>query len=152
MKSTIIARILRIGLSAAFCAGVCGLLSAFFWLDWYLKYFGDLFMVQENYRMYLLCFLYAVGILVLWIIAELVLMLRTVTQDPFVRRNSKALRRMGVVAIVCGGLFFLKCIQYFTPLTLICGGAFVLCGLFSLTLSGLFARAVEIKEENDLTI
>ncbi len=97
-------------------------------------------------------FLVAVGCLALWILFELLLVLRTVPGDPFVERNVKAFVRMGLVAEAAGILFAVQCALFFTPMMAVCGVVMVLSGLFALVLSQVFRRAVEFKQENDLTI
>ena len=73
-------------------------------------------------------------------------------RDPFVDRNTRALKHMGfaalAVSLLCLGTLL------FTPVLLAVVAALPIgmCGLFSLVLSGVFAQAVAYKEENDLTI
>ena len=97
-------------------------------------------------------FVSAAGLLALWILTELLLIMRTVEAGPFVRRNVRAFFRMGVAAETAGILFAGKCLLYFTPMTAVCSVVMVLAGLFSLVMCGVFRAAVEAKEENDLTI
>ena len=97
-------------------------------------------------------FLMAAGCLALWILFELMLVLRTVRGDPFVQRNVRAFFRMGLVAEGAGAMFAAECAQFFTPMLAVCAVVMVLSGLFALVLSQVFRRAVEYKQENDLTI
>lgn len=97
-------------------------------------------------------FIAVAGAMALWILAELYLVLNTALSDPFVTRNSLAFMRMGVVAEAAAALFFVKSAVSFTIMTVICGGVMLLCGLFAIALSQVFRRAVELKQENDLTI
>lgn len=80
-------------------------------------------------------------------------MMRTLGTDPFVHANVATLRRMGFIALgmaVCCFLLALYPISVWLAESL--GGCVLLCGLFSLVLSGVFERAVAFKEENDLTV
>ena len=79
-------------------------------------------------------------------------MFKTLSDNPFTLRNVSALKRMGLSAVTITGLFAVKCALYFTPMSLVCAAAILLCGLFSFVLSGVFAEAVRCKQENDLTI
>ena len=97
-------------------------------------------------------FLAAMGCLALWILVELAGVLRTVETDPFVEGNVRALFRMGLGAQLAGVAFFIKCFFLFTFMTAVCALVMVLSGLFALVLSQVFRRAVEYKQENDLTI
>jgi hypothetical protein len=100
----------------------------------------------------MLAFGIIVGVLLLWAVGEMILLMRSIPQGPFIGRNTHALSRIGVAALLLSGLFFAKCAPYFTPLTLACGFAFLVGGLFAFTLANLFRQAVSFKDENDLTI
>lgn len=152
MKEPLASRILRYALYAAFVLGTAVVVTLPFMLDTYFKLLYDAYSLQEGYRTFLLIFLSMVGVLGLWIITELILVLRTVQRDPFIRRNVNALRRVGTAALILAVLFFLKCLYYVTFLTLVCGVAFVVCALIVYTICALFAQAVRYKEENELTI
>lgn len=79
-------------------------------------------------------------------------MMRTVSRDPFVERNVKALRRMGLVALVIALLGISTLLLHPVPLAVIAALPVAMCGLFSLVLSRVFAQAVAYKQENDLTV
>lgn len=97
-------------------------------------------------------FLTAAAVFALWILFELLLVMRTVSTDPFVQRNVHAFVRMGIAAELAGAMFTVRCAAYFTPMTAVCAIVMLLAGLFALVLAGLFRRAVAFKLENDLTI
>lgn len=97
-------------------------------------------------------FLVLAGLLALWVLFELIFVMRTVTGDPFVERNVKAFLRMGIAAEAAGALFLAKCFVFFTPMTAVCGIVMLLAGLFALVLAGVFRKAVAYKRENELTI
>ncbi len=151
MKEPLVSRLLRYCLSILFLIGVFLVASLSITLPRYAHLY-DAYYQMESYRLFLLLFLSALGVLALWIIAELILILRTISKNPFIRRNVRALRRIGIAAIGISLLFFIKCIYYLTFLTLVCGGVFLLCALLVFTLCALFAQAVNYKEENELTI
>ena len=127
-------------------------LSLPFMIDVYLNWASDFYVAVPYYRAFILVFLMLSTACFLWILAELALIFRTIGKDPFVARNVGALKRMGWVALAMAALFFLKCIPFYTPMTVVCGLAMLICGLFSLVLGEVFARAVHYKQENDLTI
>lgn len=147
-----VAKILRAALYLVFAGGVFLVATLPAFLDYYMRIFYDAYAVESGYRAFILYFLMLSGSLGIWIVGEIIGMLRTVSSDPFVLRNVKALKRMGIVAIVTSALFLLKCCIYVTILTLAFGILMLICSLFALTLSELFAQAVRFKEENDLTI
>ena len=101
---------------------------------------------------YVLCSLMLVDALGLWICAELLRMLQTIRENPFVMRNVNALTRIGWVAMALLVIALVLGLPSRDMLTLACGGAMAILGLFAMTLSQLFRQAVLFKEENDLTI
>ena len=113
---------------------------------------------MERYGTHVLTF-FAVGLGILFVIGAIVIcvtlfvMMRSIDKDPFVRRNVRALRLMGVVALgMAACCLLLVLLPANTILAQFVGAAVALCGLFSLVLSGVFERAVAFKEENDLTV
>lgn len=79
-------------------------------------------------------------------------MMRTVDGDPFVERNVKALRNMGISALIVTAAALLTPVFITVPLAVLAALPIGMCGLFSLVLSGIFKKAVAFKEENDLTV
>ncbi len=79
-------------------------------------------------------------------------MMRTLDSDPFVAANVTALRRMGVAALAIMACGLLTLAIWPVPLAILAALPVGMCGLFSLVLSSVFARAVAFKEENDLTV
>lgn len=97
-------------------------------------------------------FLTAMGLMAVWILAELIGVLRSVDTDPFVEQNVRAFYRMGLAAEIAGAAFFVKCLVLFTFMTAVCCIVMILAGLFALVLAQVFRRAILYKQENDLTI
>jgi len=145
-------KILRVILYIIFAAGIILTVTMPFMIDAYMRILYDAYVLRDGYKIFITVFLMLVGVLGLFIIFELIIMLRTMTRDPFVRRNVKSLNIIGVTAFITAILFFAKCFLYVTFLTLIFGICLVILGLFAFTLANLFKKAVEYKEENDLTI
>ena len=152
MKEPLVSRILRYSLYLIFCLGLCIILTLPMLLDIYSLYLYDSYSLHQGYRTFILAFLVLIGCLGLWVIADLIFMLRTISTDPFLQRNVRALKRIGAIALVIALLFFFKCLWYITFLTIVCGIVFLFCSLVIFTVGMLFARAVQYKEENELTI
>lgn len=152
MKEPLVSKLLTGALYLVFLAGVLLTVTLPLMLEWYTGYFYDAYYLLPGYRRFILTFLIVVAVLGLWVVLEMIGMMRTIPTDPFVRRNVLALRRVGIIGLVIAALFFFKCILYVTFMTLLCGVILVICGLFAFTLSNLFRQAVTFKEENDLTI
>lgn len=100
----------------------------------------------------LFVFLYIEGAFALFILIELLVVLRSVPSDPFIVRNCNAFLRMGIVALISGGLFLASIAIRFTIAAMLCAIVMLLCGLFALVLASVFRKAVLYKQENDLTI
>lgn len=93
------------------------------------------------------------GVFAILIILELRRMFQSVLDDDcFTRENVRSLKRMGTysfcIAAITAGRMFL----YITPAVMVVILVFVIAGLFSRVLSGVFDAAVTYKQENDLTI
>ncbi|WRS26910.1 DUF2975 domain-containing protein [Oscillospiraceae bacterium MB08-C2-2] len=152
MKKSVASKALAAAICTVFAIGLFLVVTLPFLLDTYLLILYDAYSVQPGYRTFILSFLMVVGVLALWMLAEMLGMLRTIPADPFIAKNVRTLRRIGIVAILTAALFFGKCLYYFTILTLGCGVILLVGGLFAFTLSDLFNQAVIFKQENDLTI
>lgn len=152
MKEPLVSRALKISLYIIFVLGVLGTLTLPLMLEFYTGLFYDAYYLEPGYRTFILIFLFIAAIMGLWIVLEMIWMLRSIPQDPFVVRNVRSLNRIGVILLVLAVLFFAKCMVYVTFLTMGCGLLFIICGLFAFTLANLFRQAVAFKEENDLTI
>jgi hypothetical protein len=152
LKESAASKILRVILYIMFVAGIVITVTMPFMIDFYMKILYDAYIVHEGYKLFITIFLMLVGVLGLFIIFELIIMLRTMLKNPFVKRNVKSLNLIGIAAFITAALFFAKCFLYVTFLTLAFGICLVILGLFALTLANLFNKAVEYKEENDLTI
>ncbi len=106
-----------------------------------------------NHYQYAVVSIMIVGGAALMILYELRRMMKTVINDDcFVKQNVTSLYRMGTYAFVVAGLKLLRCFVYFTPAAIVIAGVFIFAGLFSKVLARVFDRAVNYKQENDLTI
>lgn len=152
MNTPISSKILKALLYIIFIAGTMAVLTLPWMLEQYTGAFYDAYYLEPGYKIFITAFMMIVGSLGLWIVGELIVMLRTISSGPFIERNYKALKRMGVASMLTAFLFFAKCLQYVTILTLVCGVLLLVCGLVAFTLCDLFRQAVRYKEENDLTI
>lgn len=152
MNEPFVSRLFRVILYIAFALGFVVVVTLPFLLNFYAGLIHDGYYVIGSYKAFITVFLVFAGIIGLWIIAELILIMRTVRGDAFIRRNVSALRRIGILALVLGVWFLLKCIRFATFLTLVCGVVLIVCSLIVFTLGALFAQAVQYKEDNELTI
>ena len=159
MKETLFSKILQYALYAAFIAGVTGVVTLPIMRGFYSDVIHEVFSVGVAYRAFIMPFIAVMAIPCLWIVLEMILMLRSVPKDPFVMRNVHALYRIGIIFFVLALAFMVKCLIFLLPsavllmvLTLACIFLFVMFGLFAFTLAALIRQAVVFREENDLTI
>ena len=154
MKEPFVSKILKYALYFIFISGVLMTIALPRILKWhiYMAVFYDSYIINPGYRTFLMVFLYTVAIPSLWIVLEMILMLRSVPKGPFIMRNVRALNRIGVIFLFLAAAFFGKCLLYITILTFLCGVLFIVGGLFAFTLAALIRKAVVFREENDLTI
>lgn len=112
----------------------------------YNSYFAD------NY--YSLCvILFLSGIFAILIIRQLRKMFSTVIADDcFIRENVTSLERMSIYSFFIAVITACRLFIYLSPSVLIVILVFVIAGLFSKVLAGVFDKAVTYKQENDLTI
>ena len=112
----------------------------------YNSYFAD------NY--YSLCvILFLSGIFAILIIQQLRKMFSTViNNDCFIHENVVSLERMSIYSFFIAVITACRLFIYLTPAVFIIILVFVIAGLFSKVLAGVFDKAVTYKQENDLTI
>lgn len=152
MKETITSRVLKISLYIIFGLGAVGTVTFPFLFDTYFGWFHGAQSISADYRTFLIVFVICVAVPGLWILMEMIWMMRSIPLGPFIMRNVLALKRCGAILLIIAAMFLVKCFTYFTFLTMACTFLFLICGFFAFTLSNLFHRAVLYKEENDLTI
>ncbi|MBP2654679.1 MAG: hypothetical protein H6Q73_2248 [Firmicutes bacterium] len=106
----------------------------------------------ENYW-FLLGFLFVTGAFGLVMVYELRRMFRSINdRKPFQRQNATCLKRIAIMALFISAAYIIKIIFYISFLTIIVALGFLLFGLAGLVFSEVFSQAIEVKEENDLTI
>lgn len=120
--------------------------AAFSWVGRYIKAF-------RAYYLPLTVLYMASGVLCLMIIWQLRRMFDTVlTDDAFVDANTNSLKKMARYSFLISALSALRLPFSPTPATVFIIIVFFIAGLFSIVLSQVFAKAVQYKKENDLTI
>lgn len=107
---------------------------------------------RENVLQLSVIFILA-GIFAVLIIYELRKIFKTVLGDDcFVEENVVSLRKMGTYSFFIAAITSLRIFLYLTPAVMVVVLVFIIAGLFSKVLSQVFAKAVQYKLENDLTI
>jgi len=153
MRETLASRILRYTLYGVFFLAVLLTVTLPFMLDFYFDILYDAYYsLRPNYRTFIMPFLMFVGASGAWIVFEMIRMLHSISTSPFVARNVRALKRVGIILFILAAAFFGKCFIYNTFLTMVGAVIFFIACLFAFTLASLFKQAVAFREENDLTI
>ena len=114
------------------------------------KYYSS--VITKNFTLMLFVFGIS-GILGILIIGHLRRIMRTVIEDScFVYGNVESLHKMAMMSIGIVIMFIFKLFFVPTPATGIIILVFFIAALFSQVLADVFEKAVNYKEENDLTI
>lgn len=117
------------------------------------RYYGNYNSFFQTYYWELILLFFFSGVFAILIIRNLRKIFKTVLLDDcFVRENVKSLDRMGTYSFAIALITILRIFLYLTPAVLVIILTFIIAGLFSKVLSGVFDRAVTYKLENDLTI
>lgn len=126
----------------------------FFTLPLSLKFLGKYYSgIINEYFLFMLAIFGASGIFGILIIRQLRRMMKTVIQEScFVYENVKSLNTMAVLSFCIVVMFFIKICVLPTPATGVIVLVFFIAALFCEVLAHVFAKAVNYKEENDLTI
>ncbi len=113
----------------------------------------NVFGAAANASVFLAVILFVSGLMSVYILYNLKLMYKTLLGgDPFVRENIVCLRRMALTCLFIAVIYFFKAFFFFTFTTLAVCVTFSIASLFCLTLKDVFKRAINLKEENNLTI
>ncbi|MGI6777709.1 MAG: DUF2975 domain-containing protein [Acetivibrionales bacterium] len=123
-------------------------------LPWSVKwYIGRLIFGTSEKYVFMLVFLYITGFFALVIVYEIRNIFKTLNRrNPFMMDNVKSLKHIAVASFVISAAYVVKIFVFNSFLTIILAMVFVIAGFFSIILAEVFRQAVEVKEENDLTI
>lgn len=124
-------------------------------LPWALQWLMSIFYegnISKMYAFYMVI-LYTFGILMLYILNELRIIFNSVEKtDPFILRNVTALRRISKASMATCVIFLVKILVYNSLMTMVSFFIFFIASLFCIVLAEIFKKAVEYKDEHDLTI
>lgn len=119
----------------------------------YLVLFG---MNTSGHPVPFMIAMYAVCAAALWFLAELFFIMLSVKRgEPFVDRNVRSLNHMAGCCVIAAAalIFMLVMYGWYRDFSLyICAFILLFGALCAMTLSRVFAKAVEYKAENDLTV
>lgn len=149
MKKENIIRITKYLLDFMFFAGIVVTVTLPFSAKWLINYLPDL---EARYTEYVILY-FVLGVLAIAVLGELRKMFRTVLADNcFVYDNVVSLQRMGTYSFMIALISLVRTLLCMTIAMLVVILVFIIAGLFSKVLAFVFERAVNYKEENDLTI
>lgn len=151
MKDETVIKITKYLLDFMYFAGMIVTVS----LPWSIKWIADFFAYEAfltNYQEVVLIY-FVLGLLAILILGELRKMFRTVLDNnAFVMGNVVSLKRMGTYSFLIAAICLLRTVLYLTTAMLTLILVFVIAGLFSKVLAFVFEKAIQYKEENELTI
>lgn len=137
-------------LDLVFLGGLGIIITLPYALKWYINTLP--YTSSENY-FFMLGFLYFTGIVCLGLVNEIRKIFKTLNRrNPFMMDNVKSLNRVGWSCFIIAAAYILKIFLYNSVLTAIITMVFIIAGLFAIVLAEVFRQAIEVKEENDLTI
>lgn len=137
-------------LDLVFLGGLGIIITLPYTLKWYMN---AIYRTNNENYYFLLAFLYISGIVCLGLVNEIRKIFKTLNRrNPFIMENVKSLNRSGVACFIISAAYIVKIFFYNSVLTAIITMVFIICGLFSVVLAEVFRQAIEVKEENDLTI
>ena len=149
MKEKTIVKITKYLLDFMFFAGILVTVC----LPAIVKLLAPYLTVCRDYYTETVIIYFVLGVLAIAILGELRKMFRTVLADNcFVKDNVVSLQRMGTYSFMIALFSLIRTILHITDAMPIIVLVFVIAGLFSKTLAFVFDKAVQYKEENDLTI
>lgn len=121
-----------------------------FCLKWYLE-FSDIYTTSNYIK--ILIILYSSGILALGIVNFTIKLLKNVNKNkPFSKDNVKLLKNISIFCLIIAVIYLISIPIIKSVFTIILFMIFTIMGFMCDVLSGLFDKAIEYKEENELTI
>lgn len=149
MKKETIVRITKYLLDFMFFAGIAVTVTLPFSIKWLGTYLES---CRYHYAETVIIY-FVLGVLAIAILGELRKMFRTVLKDDcFVQENVVSLQRMGTYSFMIALFSLVRTVLFVTVAMMVVILVFIIAGLFSKTLAIVFDKAVQYKEENDLTI
>lgn len=125
-----------------------------FFLSFILKnYFTRYFIYDKTYYYATVVFITISGISSSNILLQLIKIMETIScSNPFVNKNAVCLKRIAYSSLAISACFFALLFFRATMLTFMISYVFLIAFFSCLVFSGLFQKAVDYKDENDLTI
>ena len=115
--------------------------------------FGNMLGITDSEFNFIVIEIYTLGIVMLGIVYQLIKICISIEKDePFTFRTSTALKRMALLCLALVIMYLVKFIVFPGLPCLLVALAFIILGLISSVFSQLFKKAVEFKEENELTV
>lgn len=150
MKKSKLALFTQITLYLGLIGGLVFLVS----LYWVLPEIFDIPQAELfGARYIILLLLWYAGVLAGLIILNILrVMMGTLNHNPFIMQNATRMRTMGLIALGMSGTILLMITLYFRAVFFILALITMLLALLALVLSDLFRRAVQMSDENRLTI
>ncbi len=138
----------NITVKVMFYLGIVATLSVPLWGPWFYKFVD----MPSQFHTFMTIMLVFSGMCAVYILYNLKQIYSTLKSDPFIAENTRYLLNMGRACLVISVAYLLKVAILPTLATVIIILVFAMAWLFCLTLCGLFEKAVQYKQDNDMTI
>ena len=142
--------IFKIALQCIFVGGIIIFITLPFCLKWYLE-FSEIFTSSYFYKTLIL--LYLSGFLALAVLYQSIKLLNNINKkSPFNLENPKILNIIGICSLLIAFIYLISIFIIKSVFTIILFMIFIMLGFMAIILAEIFKKAIEYKEENDLTI
>ena len=142
--------IFKIILQCILIGGIIILITLPLCLKWYLE-FSEIYTAEYFYKTLVL--FYISGILALTILYQSIKLLKNINKKtPFIPENPRIIHTIGLCSLLIAFLYLIAIFVIKSIFVIILFMIFVILGFMSIILSEIFRKAIEYKEENDLTI
>ncbi len=148
MKNNMLANITKTLVSVCFYIGIVVTVTVPLWGQFFYTYVET----PSQFHSLMTFMLIISGACGVYIFYNLKLIFNTLNKNPFVSKNIQYLKNMGVTSLIISAIYIVKLVFLPTLASIIVIIVFLMAGLFCLTVKDLFTKAVNYKQDNDMTI
>ena len=136
----------KIAVDIMFYGGIAACFLVPYFVAWWTGHRGYIYNISNPFNI----ILFLSGACAVFIMWQLKKFFKTLLGgNPFIAANVSCLRKIAAACLLIAVIFIVKCVIFFTYLSVVVVMVFVVATLFCLTLKDVFKQAVWYKEEND---
>lgn len=122
-------------------------------VTWLMPRIKPYYAYDDFFRWFILVLLFVTGALAIWIVYEIRRFFISINnKNPFIYSNVTVLKRIAISSFIIALAYIVKIVYFPTVLTIVVTMIFIIAGFFCIVLAEVFRQAVDVKQENDLTI